>query len=687
MRWSVGSVAPEPMVEQPLGAGDDPDSDGEPGMSPVNVFVAAAGNAFMRDIASWIVEAAQLAGRDASLVDDRLPQPDGVINLVVAPHEFYLLRDDTDAEIRAAASCSIPVCTEQPGTPWFLLSLGFCVGSPLVLDINSVGLDAIEEEGFRARRLRLGGVPQMDRRSSMPQLDVASRDIDVVFLGGSTPRRAAALARLGSVLWNRRSELRTFTFSRPLTGDEPGVVFGDDKYELLARSKVLVNLHRSDAEPADVSPGADGYFEWARMVEAMANGCVVVSEPSLGYEPLVVGEHFIETSLDELAATVVDLLGDHGRRTSIAAAAHQAVMGDLGFADEVGSLLDLIDDEGLLAAAHGDVEQSGWRDRLASRVRRTPTGRGEIQRDHKGPLLPVFAPLTSMRRRVFDEIMREMAHRRDLGDFRALIEHGDADHVGEFATTAWSSRELTDVGADAAEVDTIGVVVTLYNYGNVVTETLDSIAASTGVNIEIVIVDDHSTDGGGGVVRQWMADHDDVAVLLLSRAANRGLGPARNLGLTRVRAQKIMMMDADNHVYPTCLQRLARVLDSEPDAAFAYATLEAFGSDPGLRSAQGWHVPWLCDANYIDAQAMLRRSTVDRFDGYRVDDSMYGWEDWDLWLRIADAGEHGVHVPEMLGRYRTQASSMISLTNLVAPDLRADLVARYPRLPWPESDR
>lgn len=640
----------------------------------------------MRDIASWIVEAAQLAGRDAVLVDDRLPQPDGAINLVVAPHEFYLLRDDSDAEIRAAATCSIPVCTEQPGTPWFLLSLGFCVGSPLVLDINSVGLEAIEAEGFRARRLRLGGVPQMDRQAA-----VLERDVDVVFLGGSTPRRAAALASLGPVLWNRRSELRTFTFSRPLTGDEPGVVFGDAKYELLARSKVLVNLHRSDPETADDSTGADGYFEWARMVEAMANGCVVVSEPSLGHEPLQAGEHFVETSLEDLATTVVAVLADDAGRTSIADAAHHAVMDDLALADEVAALLDLIEDEGLLARQDG--ERSGppslWAaltHRVTASARRTPTGRGAIQRGHKGPLLPVFAPLTSMRRRVFDEIMREMAHRRDLGAFSALIEHGDADHVSEVATAAWSTTDRANGGTGGTGAD-VGVVVTLYNYGDVVLETLDSVVASDGVDVEIVIVDDHSTDHGAAAVRQWMADHDDVAVLLLSRAANRGLGPARNLALSRIRADKIMVMDADNHVYPTCLTRLADALDREPEAAFAYATLEAFGTDPGLRSAQGWHVPWLCDANYIDAQAMLRRSTVDRYDGYRIDDSMYGWEDWDLWLRIADAGEHGVHVPEMLGRYRTQASSMISLTNLVAADLRADLVARYPRLPWPESER
>ena len=107
-----------------------------------------------------------------------------------------------------------------------------------------------------------------------------------------------------------------FTFSRPLTGDEPGIVFGDEKYRLLARSKVLVNLHRSDESEAE------GYFEWARMVEAMANGCVVVTEASLGHEPLVAGQHFVETTLDDLAADVVAVLDDDERRREIAGAAH-----------------------------------------------------------------------------------------------------------------------------------------------------------------------------------------------------------------------------------------------------------------------------------------------------------------------------------------------------------------------------
>ena len=149
-----------------------------------------------------------------------------------------------------------------------------------------------------------------------------------------------------------------------------------------------------------------------------------------------------------------------------------------------------------------------------------------------------------------------------------------------------------------------------------------------------------------------------------------------------------MVMDADNAVYPNCLSRLGEALDADPTAAFAYATLGAFGAERGLRSELGWSPRWLCEANYIDAQAMVRRDTYDRHGGYREDDDFaYGWEDWELWLRLAEAGEHGVHVPQMLGRYRTQTSSMITITNLVADEMRAHIRGLHPALPWPEHDR
>ena len=133
-----------------------------------------------------------------------------------------------------------------------------------------------------------------------------------------------------------------------------------------------------------------------------------------------------------------------------------------------------------------------------------------------------------------------------------------------------------------------------------------------------------------------------------------------------------------------CSARLAGALRDEPDAAAAYAILEDFGSRRNIRSALAWDVGRLCAANYIDAQAMWRRSAWNDLGGYRADDDhVFGWEDWDLWLRLADTGGKARLVPQILGRYRVQSGSMIALTNLATDDAIDAIRARYPSLPWP----
>jgi glycosyltransferase involved in cell wall biosynthesis len=298
-------------------------------------------------------------------------------------------------------------------------------------------------------------------------------------------------------------------------------------------------------------------------------------------------------------------------------------------------------------------------------------------RAHRAPLFGELRPAAALRRRVYVALMDEQRLQRHIDRTRCTALHGNDDFVERFATPAYATAQPT-----------VSVIVTLYNYADLVTDTLASLVASRGVHFEIVVVDDHSRDGGRAIVRRFMADHADLPMLLLASDANRGLPASRNLAVAAARAERIMVMDADNTVYPTCLRRLNDALDDDPAAAFAYATLEAFGVHPGLRSELGWSPRWLCESNYIDAQAMVRRDTYERHGGYREDDDFaYGWEDWELWLRLAEAGEHGVHVPQMLGRYRTQASSMITITNLVADEMRAHIRSLHPTLPWPEDDR
>jgi len=184
---------------------------------------------------------------------------------------------------------------------------------------------------------------------------------------------------------------------------------------------------------------------------------------------------------------------------------------------------------------------------------------------------------------------------------------------------------------------------------------------------------------------QYLADHPEVPMLLLAKDANEGLAAARNTGFAAARADRVMVMDADNHVYPTCLARLSAALDAHPAAAAAYAILEDFGDQRGLRSAWAWEPRRLTDYNYIDAQAMWRLDAWRALGGYRGDDDhVFGWEAWDLWLRLADRGGHAVLVAQVLGRYRVQRGSMIALTNLATDDAIDAMRRRYPSLPWPE---
>ena len=613
-------------------------------MRPLNVFVAPTGNAFMGDIAAWIVEAGALLGRRSTLHDqgDR-PTDAEAINLVVAPHELYLLGGFTDRQIDAAARLSVPVCTEQPGTPWFEVSRLFCAASRTVLDINLHGAEALRKQGFDAHHLRLGGVPSMDRR-----VVGATPTTELLFLGGRTERRSRRLAELAPHLWNRNVDLRLFSFGRPVLDGVGGLVFGSDKYDLLADSLVLLNLHRDDTIP--------GYFEWARMIEAMANGCCVLTEPSTGYEPLEAGLHFVETA--DPADVIASLLDDPLGTAAIGDRAARAVLEQFPLTATLGPQLERID----------QLPVARPKRRLFA-----PNYGGRALRAQQIPVLPAFTPMAALRHRTYRALMAETVLQRQIEGARCQLRHGSADHVERVESASY--REL-----DSPQVS---VVVTLYDYGHLVTETLDSIAASTEVTFEIIVVDDHSNDDGRAVVAGWIGEHSGVAALLLGSEINRGLPAARNLGFEASRAPKVMVMDADNLVYPTALRRLADALDADCQAAFAYSVLEEFGTDTGVRSAMAWHVPWLCEANYIDAQAMLRRDAWQRHGGYRDDELVFGWEDWELWLRFAAAGEHGVHVSQMLGRYRTQEVSMLSTSNLVGDHMLRHLRELYPALAWP----
>ena len=90
---------------------------------------------------------------------------------------------------------------------------------------------------------------------------------------------------------------------------------GQAKWDLLASSRVLLNVHRSDVP----------YFEWVRVLEAVTNGCLVVTESSTDYGPLIPGKHLIAVPADVLGAYASSIVNDEELRSQLANEAYDLV--------------------------------------------------------------------------------------------------------------------------------------------------------------------------------------------------------------------------------------------------------------------------------------------------------------------------------------------------------------------------
>ena len=227
----------------------------------------------------------------------------------------------------------------------------------------------------------------------------------------------------------------------------------------------------------------------------------------------------------------------------------------------------------------------------------------------------------------------------------------------------------------------VAVVIPCHNYARFVGEALDSVAAQTGLSVELVVVDDCSTDDSVEVVGRWLRRRAGrfARALHLRTVVNSRLSLTRNAGFAAAEAAFVFPLDADNTLAAGCLHTLhARLLASH--AAAAHPTIDRFDGDDRRVVAPPWDPDRLKHGNYIDAMALIRKSAWSHVGGYET--LPLGWEDYDLWCLFVEAGLWSEAVPEARARYRVHGRSMLhAITDL--PENRRRLAARlHERHPW-----
>jgi GT2 family glycosyltransferase/glycosyltransferase involved in cell wall biosynthesis len=260
----------------------------------------------------------------------------------------------------------------------------------------------------------------------------------------------------------------------------------------------------------------------------------------------------------------------------------------------------------------------------------------------------------------------------------AALRIHDALHPGTPPTVPATEVVTRHGGSQLAEV---AVVIPLHNYAGLVAETLDSVARQTLAEVELVVVDDCSTDDSLAVARAWLRDHADrfVSATLLRTATNQGLALTRNAGFAVAEAPFVFPLDADNTLEPDCL-RLLHEHVQRSTASAAHPTLRHFGESAKVKPAQAWDPARLRRGNYIDAMALIRKAAWAHVGGY-VNGGFVGWEDYELWCRFVEHGFWSAAVPEAVAGYRVHGSSMLRATTEPAMQRVVDAIrAAHPWL-------
>jgi hypothetical protein len=214
------------------------------------------------------------------------------------------------------------------------------------------------------------------------------------------------------------------------------------------------------------------------------------------------------------------------------------------------------------------------------------------------------------------------------------------------------------------------VVVPAYNAARTVEATVRSVLAQTERDLELVVVDDGSSDETADLVEAIARVDARVEVV---RQANQGPAAARNTGIARARAPFVALLDNDDLWLPRYLEEMGAALAAAPDAAFAYCDAWVFvdgrlrvkrrtelGRRPAPTPGASWEevVTTLARRNFVMSSVTARADALAESGGF--DASVRGTDDYELWFRLLLGGRTAVRAgdaPLLLQRDRADSQS------------------------------
>lgn len=200
----------------------------------------------------------------------------------------------------------------------------------------------------------------------------------------------------------------------------------------------------------------------------------------------------------------------------------------------------------------------------------------------------------------------------------------------------------------------ISVIIPLYNKKKTIKKTIESILGQSYKDIEIIVVDDGSTDGSISIISATFpvipdarsgsgGQYSGIQFKIISGLGHFGANWARNYGAHLAGGDYLFFCDADIVLRTDALKKLKDALDKNFKASYAYCSFIRGGWK--RMASREFDAERLKKYNYISTMSLIRRADFAGFD-----ENLKRFQDWDLWLTMAEQGKTGIFVPEFLFR-------------------------------------
>jgi hypothetical protein len=547
-------------------------------------------------------EVEDLGQSEVTLSVGPFPSGDDAI-YVVEPHEYFLKVPPHAHPDKDQLRRTIALCVEHPGTESYAQTVATAAMAATRVAITDDAALSLGELGLPTHRIRLGYSSRWDVWGGAD----SPRPHDVVFLGTIDRRRSRNISLdVGAV--DDRSVHLALPPHEPITESRPGFFTGRDKLRLLAEAKVIVNMHREYSRS----------FEWVRCLEAMCNGCVVVSEHSTDFAPLRPGIDLVLGSSQSLLTLSEVLLSDKERLAEIRSHCYETLRTGLPMRNAAILLSQLAADLSTGSPSAPTVPPAGAR------------------------WFPSSPP-------------------------HGVVYPWDGDHYRD--ETALMASGLDDLplqpGPAAPPVaspdrspDSVDVIVLRSpgwpGFGPALASLSSQLEASDAVVhlcADRVPEPSELPDG----------------VVLHSAEPRGGAGGVRNLALRSCDAARVLVLDSPDQLLPHALERLRDRLDeSGADAAYGMVIT----ADGQITSAHPLEPTRLEGADYLASAALWRRSSLHALGGWCEGAGWRGQEVRDLWWRLGSSGGSAAHVPRPIAR-KAGGSGITSLPDVASDESQA----------------